>query len=145
MSTIIIARDIIISRSSDDVFAYVSNLTLDPTWRSEVIRMDTDGPMIIGMIMIEKSIFFKLSKVVTPGRITVFEPAKAFEFESSEGVAHPLKGRREVVQITSNETLFKYRLQFEYGGHAIKANLVEWVYTSWVKGYLKRLKLILEV
>ncbi len=144
MSTFYIAEEIAIDRSSDDVFAYVSNLTLDPTWRSEVVRMDVDGPMAVGMNMMEKSLFFKAKRLDTLGVITVHEPSVCFEFISTEGAELHLTGKREVVKLAEQQTLMKYRLNTEYNGSTLATRFTQWLYSSWVKGYLKRLKTILE-
>lgn len=144
MNMVNIAEDIVIKRSSKEVFAYVSNLALDPTWRTEVVRMDVDGPMAIGMKMMEKSLFFGRKRMDTPGVITALHPGISFEFVSTEGADLPLTGRREVESISDQETLLKYQLDTEYDGSPLAASFTQWLYSSWVKGYLKRLKVILE-
>lgn len=145
MNMIHIAEEIVIERPSADVFAYVSNLTLDPTWRTEVVRMDVDGSMAVGMNMMEKSLFFKTKRLDTPGVITVYEPGVCFEFVSTEGADLPLTGRREVTKSTENQTRLKYRLDTQYDGSRVSSYLTEQLYSHWVRGYLKRLKTILEI
>ncbi len=145
MNMVYIAEEVVIERPSKDVFSYVSNLTLDPTWRSEVVRMDVDGPMAVGMNMMEKSLFFKTKRLDTPGVITVHEPGVCFEFTSTEGADLPLTGRREVVKIAKHQTLLKYRLDTEYDGSRLSTYFTQKLYSHWVKGYLKRLKTILEI
>lgn len=145
MNMVYIAEEIVIDRPSKDVFAYISNLTLDPTWRTEVVRMDVDGPMKVGMNMMEKSLFFKTRRLDTPGVITVHEPDVCFEFVSTDGADLPLKGRREVIKITEEQTRLKYRLDTEYEGSRVSAFLTQQLYSHWVRGYMKRLKTILEI
>ncbi len=145
MNMVHIAEEIVINRPSEDVFSYVSNLALDPTWRSEVVRMDVDGPMAVGMKMMEKSLFFKRKRMDTPGVITALEPNVFFEFVSTEGADLPLKGRREVISVSEQQTLLKYRLDTEYDGSSFATYLTQQLYSNWVRGYLKRLKIILEI
>jgi hypothetical protein len=60
-------HSVVINAPIQAVFAFVSDLSKDPLWRSEVDRMEFDGPNEVGTLVVEYSTMLGgLTKTVTP-------------------------------------------------------------------------------
>src|ERR1043166_3216494 len=85
-----VSGSILIERSVEDVFAYVTDVTKDPTWHTDVLqaRKTTDGPPGVGTVWHAK---FKPSMGISEGdmQVVTFEPNRKQVMRGDVGPMHP--------------------------------------------------------
>lgn len=133
----------------DLTFDFVSDLSNDPLWRSEVDRMEVRGAIEVGTVAVEYStLFMGLMKTVTPTVIATLERPHLCVFETPANAEPRLVSRRQLRSRGENRTEFVYRLETElrWGGvaGAMGAKLLEALYRPRLPRYLNTLKTLVE-
>lgn len=138
-----------INAPQDKVFDYISNVGNDPKWRTEVDRMDVQGPIEVGTLVVEYSTLFgPFVKTVTPTFITELNHPNDVSFETSDGVKPWLLSHRSVRAISSDRAVFTYKLESDLPlsgtpGKIFRALMLK-LYGPRLPKYLITLKDILE-
>lgn len=144
-----IVNKIEIDAPQDKVFDYISSVGNDPKWRSEVDRMDVQGPIEVGTLVIEYSTLFgPFVKTVTPTFITELNHPSEVSFETGEGVEPWLLSYRSVEAVSSERSVLTYRLESDLPlsgvpGKILRALMLR-LYGPRLPKYLITLKDILE-
>jgi hypothetical protein len=139
-----------ITRSAEDVFAFVSIGTTDPQWRTEVDRMEVNGPPALGTQWEEYSTFFKFLHTMTPVSVVELQAPKRVVVQTP--AQHPswLRSVREVESLTPRSSRFTYELAFDLKAFKQMSpvvpprSLVTWWYGKRIRKYLRNAKQILE-
>src|SRR5712691_5484899 len=108
-----IEKSVVINATAEQVFAFISNGSNDPRWRTEVDRMDVQGPTEPGTQMVEYSTFFRWFHTVTPTVIETLQSPTRFVLQTPD--THPdwLRSTRTVEPVDSQTSRFVYRLEFD--------------------------------
>lgn len=131
------------------VFEFVTDVSKDPLWRTEVDRMDVQGPIEEGTLAVEYSTLFGgLMKTVTPTLIQSLKPDRLAVFVTPD--SHPtwLESHRELNDLGNGRTEMVYRLSFDvpqdgfFG--AIYAKFLKTLYEPRMPKYLQTLKRLVE-
>ena len=133
----------------ETVFDYISDIAKDPNWRSEVDKMEVDGPIEIGTLATEYSTLFRpFVKTITPTRIKILEQPNVVAFETDPGVEPWLISHRSLKALGPERTEMTYRLEADLppGGLVGKLYLALMVrfYGPRLPQYLQQLKSIIE-
>ena len=140
---------IVIEKSAEEVFAFVSDGNNDPLWRSEVDEMDVQGDIAAGTLLMEYSSFFKFMHTVTPTYITEFEAPKRIIMETP-GDQVWLRSTRQVESLGSNQSKFIYELAFDLEltrqmlPITLPVKLVARSYSRRIRRYLNTAKQLIE-
>ena len=151
MSTLVsMSHTITIDKPVEVVFDYVSDLTNDPKWRSEVDRMDVQGPVDEeGVLTIEYSTLFAgLMKTVTPTLTKSLEHPVRAVWETTEDHPTWLESVRELRDLGDGRTEMTYNLSFDipqkgFRGSVI-AKILNMLYKPRLPKYMRKLKELLE-
>lgn len=141
---------ITIDKPREVVFDYIANLSNDPVWRSEVDRMDVQGPVEdLGTVAVECSTLFGgLKKTVTPTETKVFDRPVRVRFETVGDHPSWLESTRELRDLGPGRTEMTYRLSLDAPGDGLlgkaSAALIKALYQPRLPGYLRTLKTRLE-
>ena len=141
---------IIINTSAEKLFDYIADGNNDPIWRTEVDRMDVQGAIEEGTIMVEYSSFYKFLHTVTPTEIKVLERPHKVVLETPD--LHPtwLRSIRTIENIEEGKLKFTYELAFSLDSmkpvmkFTPPAKIVSMWYSPRIRKYLKNLKAIIE-
>jgi hypothetical protein len=140
-----------VNRSAKDVFEFVSVGTTDPQWRTEVDRMEVNGPAALGTQWNEFSTFFRFFHMVTPASVIEINAPKSVIVQTPDGHPTWLRSIRTVEPIGSSKSRFTYELAFELSvfKHMFPiippASFVTWFYSKRIRKYLRNAKQILEI
>lgn len=131
------------------VYSFVIDPSKDPLWRTEVDKMEVQGPIQEGTTTIEyATLFGGLMKTVTPALIKTLKPNSLAVFVTPEGHPTWLESHRELRDLGDGRTEFAYRLSFDVaqGGviGAIYAKLLKTLYEPRVPKYQRKLKELIE-
>ncbi len=142
--TVAVDSSILIRRATAEAFAYVSDYTRDPTWRTGVseMRHDPPGTIHLGSKTHERMTFARL-RMVNVAEIVAFEPGRKTAFRTVGG---PLvaTGHR-LVEAHADGARFTYAAEVELRGPvALLAPLLQWRLRRTVRRDLMRLKRIVE-
>ncbi len=143
-SIVSVDGSILIRRASPEVFAYVSDYTRDPTWRTGVSEMlhDPPGQIHLGARTHERLTFAGL-RMTNVAQIVEFEPGRTTAFRTIGG-SLVASGYR-LVETAADGAHVTYAAEVElHGPIAIAAPLLEWYLGRTVRRDLERLKHILE-
>jgi hypothetical protein len=123
-----------IARHPQDVFDFVSVGTTDPTWRTEVDRMEVSGPVALGTQWEEFSSFFRFFHTVTPVTVIALDPGRRVVVQTPPGHPSWLQSIREVEPLSDGSSRFTYQLAFDLAAFKQMspiippASLVTWWY-----------------
>lgn len=143
-----INESIMIERSPEEVFAFISNFENDPQWRSGLLRITQTpaAPTQIGTIAEETSHFMG-REINTSAVVTQVIDSQLIVFKSFEG-PYPMRGQRSTERAdgrSTGRTRFAFTVIFELNGMvALASPLVTAVYRRQMQGDLFRLKHLLE-
>jgi len=132
-----------------NVYAYITDLSKDPLWRTEVNRMDVRGPIQEGTIAVEYSTLFGgLMKTVTPTLIKTLRPNSLAVFTTPEDHPAWLESYRELNDLGNGRTEMIYRLSFDVIQSGVigaaYAKLLKTLYEPRIPKYLNNLKQLIE-
>ena len=141
---------IVINSLPDILFNYILNGKNDPKWRTEVDKMEFEGEVGLGTIMVEYSSFFKFLHTVTPTEVKVLEAPTKLVLETPDNHPTWLRSIRTIKQLENGKCEFTYELAFSLD--AMKqimpftppGKLVSMWYKPRIRKYLKNLKRIIE-
>jgi hypothetical protein len=145
-----IEKSVVINAAAGPVFAFISDGSNDPRWRTEVDRMDVQGPTEPATQMVEYSTFFRWFHTVTPTVIQTLQPPTRFVLQTPD--THPdwLRSTRTVETIDSQTSRFVYRLEFDVSTFKQVSPVVPpaaairpW-YARRIKRYLRNAKRLIE-
>ena len=146
---VLMNHKIVINASRANVFAFITDLSKDPKWRTEVDRMDVQGPIEEGTVAVEYSTLFGgLMKTVTPTVIKTLKPDSLAVFVTPEDHPMWLESYRELTDLGDERTEMIYRLSFDvepsgvFG--AIYANVLKTLYEPRMPKYMENLKNLIE-
>ena len=140
---------IVIEKSAEEVFAFVSDGNNDPLWRSEVDEMDVQGDIAAGTLLMEYSSFFKFMHTVTPTYFTEFEAPKRIVMETPDDHVW-LRSIRQVEPMGPNRSKFIYDLGFDLDlmrqmlPITLPVKLVARSYSRRIRRYLNTAKQLIE-
>jgi len=139
-----VSGSILIERSVEDVFAYVTDVTKDPTWHTDVLeaRKTTDGPPGVGTVWHAK---FKPSMGISEGdmQVVTFEPNRKQVMRGDVGPMHPTL--TYVLEPVDAGTRFTRHVQITVSGWMkIMAPMMGMMLPKQNKGFLTNLKRVLE-
>ncbi len=149
-TTVVMTHKITIDKPREVVFDYVSDLTNDPKWRTEVDVMDVQGPVdAVGTIAVEYStLFLGLKKTVTTTVTKEFERPSHVRFETLEDDPTWLESYRETRDLGDDRTEMIYRLSFDVAADGllgkVSAFVLKALYEPRLPKYLRLLKTQLE-
>lgn len=144
------SESIIINAAPEKLFDYMVDGNNDPKWRTEVDRMDVQGALEEGTIMVEYSSFYKFLHTVTPTEIKTLNRPSKLILETPDNHPSWLRSIRTIEPLGDGKSKFTYELAFSLD--AMKqimpftppVNLVTMWYSPRIKKYLKNLKGIVE-
>ena len=106
---------IVIDRPVEDVFAYVADVTNDPSWHTDILeaRKTTDGPVGMGAVWHTR---FKPAMGISEADIEVvsFEPNRVLAMKGEVGPMHPTLTYR--FEPADGGTKFTRRVQINVSG-----------------------------
>ncbi|MBL7784304.1 MAG: hypothetical protein JNM36_00175 [Chitinophagales bacterium] len=143
-------ESIIIKASAENIFEYVSNSNNDPKWRTEVDRMDVQGEIKVGTLIVEYSSFYKFLHTITPAEIKEFDKPNKIILETPENHPTWLQVIRTIKKIGNEECTFTYEVAFSIDfmkqimPFTPPAALIVMWYRPRIKKYLRNLKGLLE-
>jgi uncharacterized membrane protein len=111
-----ITESVEISRSPEDVFAYLDDLSRHGEWQESIVsvRVDTDGPTRVGSRATETRRIGNRDQTVSY-EMTEHDPPRTFAFRGIDGPIRPVgKGTIEPVGDGSSSRL---TLEFDLTGH----------------------------
>ena len=118
-----IVNTVEISRSPEDVFAYLTDISRFVEWQEQVVsarRLD-DGPMRVGSKATMTRRMGKREQTFTT-ELTEWNPPRSYAFRGIDGPVRPIgKGRLEPLD-DGRSTRFTFEIDFE--GHGIGKLLV---------------------
>jgi hypothetical protein len=118
-----ITESIEISRSQEDVFAYLDDLARHGEWQASIVsaRVDTDGPTRVGTRATETRRMGKREQAVTY-EITQHDPPRSFAFRGVDGPIRVVgKGSVEPLDDGSRS---RVTLELDFTGHGLGKLLV---------------------
>lgn len=132
------------------LFEYISDGNNDPKWRTEVDRMEVQGEIEEGTVMIEYSSFYRFLHTVTPTEIKTLDAPHKLVLETPD--SHPtwLRSIRTIEELEHDQVRFTYELAFSLDSmkqilpFTPPAKLVSMWYSPRIKKYLRNLKKIVE-
>jgi hypothetical protein len=145
-----ITKSVVIEAAPEEVFAFISDGTRDPSWRTEVDRMDVQGPTQLGTQMVEYSTFFRWFHTVTPTVIETLQAPARFVLQTP--ASHPdwLRSTRTVEAAGGQASRFNYQIEFDISTMkqaspvVPPATVVSLWYARRVKRYLNNAKRLIE-
>jgi uncharacterized protein YndB with AHSA1/START domain len=139
-----VSGSILIERSVEDVFAYVTDVTNDPSWHTDVLeaRKTTEGPPGVGTVWHAK---FKPSMGISEGdmQVVTFEPNREQVMRGDVGPMHPTLTC--LLEPVDEGTRFTRHVQISVSGWMkIMAPMMGMMLPKQNKGFLTNLKRVLE-
>ncbi len=147
---VFIAESAIIKASAEKIFDYITDGNNDSYWRTEVDRMDVQGAIQVGTILVEYSSFYRFLHTVTPTVIKALERPYKIILETPSTHSTWLQSVRTVRSSINGGSTVTYELAFTLDSmkqimpFVPPAELVTMWYRPRIKKYLKNLKTILE-
>jgi uncharacterized protein YndB with AHSA1/START domain len=141
-----IVRSVELSRSAEDVFAYVTDISRATEWQENLVReeLEGQGPLGVGSRMRMTRRLGRGERTMT-SEMTEFDPPRSFGFRGIDGPVRAI-GKGTVAPVGEGGSRFTMELHFE--GHGIGKVLVPLVVRrqapSDLDQSLKRLKARLE-
>ncbi len=150
LKNITLLQSIEIRASAEKVFDYISNLSNDPLWRPEVTKMDVQGELRSGTVIIEYITIYKFFHIVTPTVVKVLDRPNKFVVETPPGHPTWVECIRTVSNTAPGDSIFTVQLSFSLNN--LKqifpiippALFVNMWYKPRMRGYMNNLKKILE-
>lgn len=147
---VFMSGSIIIKTTAEKLFDYIANGDNDPNWRKEVDKMEIQGAIQQGTLMVEYSSFYKFFHTKTPTIIKVLTPPNQVVLETPDTHTTWLQSIRTIEKTEHQTVKFTYQLGFSLD--AMKqilpfippAKLVKIWYKPRIDKYLKNLKQIVE-
>ena len=135
---------ILIERPVEEVFAYVTDVTNDPAWHTDVLdaRKMTEGPPGVGTVWHAK---FKPSMGISEGdmEVVTFEPNRKQVMRGDVGPMHPTL--TYLLEPADGGTKFTRHVQIAVSGWMkIMAPMMGFMLPKQNKGFLTNLKRVLE-
>lgn len=135
---------ITIDRPVEEVFAFVTDVTNDPSWHTDVLeaRKTTEGPPGVGTVWHAR---FKPSMGISEGDMDVvtFEPNRSQVMKGDIGPMHPTL--TYLLEPSDGGTVFTRRVQITVSGWMrIMAPMMGMMLPKQNKGFLANLKRVLE-
>ena len=113
-----IATSVEISRSPEDVFAYITDVARHPQWQEGLVSasLETEGPVRVGSrIVHRRKLGFKT--VAATSEITGFNPPELVSFRGIDGPIRP-EGTQRVERIGAGS---RVSFEMEMHGHGLGA------------------------
>jgi Polyketide cyclase / dehydrase and lipid transport len=148
---VVMRQAIEIDRPAPAVFDFISDGTKDPSWRSEVYRMDVSGPPAPGAQWTEYSRFYGRYETVTPTAIKEFDPPRRVLLETPRTHHYWLHSIREVMPLSEGRSRLVYELAFDPASMKQLLPFVppNWIIKAWyaprIRKYLGNAKRVLEI
>lgn len=139
-----------VASPAPNVFAFVSDGSNDPQWRTEVDRMDVSGRVEMGTQWMEYSTFFKVFHTVTPVVVKELNPERRIVVETPDEHPFWLRSVREVQARDGQRSILTYELAFDLGLMKQITPVLPpaWMAAKWyirrIRRYLRNAKRILE-
>ena len=135
---------ITIARPVDGVFAYVTDVTNDPSWHTDVLeaRKSTEGPVGVGTVWHAK---FKPTMGISEGdmEVVIFEPNRKQVMKGDIGPMHPTL--TYLLEASDGGTKFTRHVQISVSGWMkIMSPMMGMMLPKQNKGFLANLKRVLE-
>jgi uncharacterized protein YndB with AHSA1/START domain len=135
---------IVIDRPVEDVFAFVTDVTNDPAWHTDVLEAHktTDGPPGVGTVWHAR---FKPAMGISEGdmRVVTFEPNRKQVMEGDVGPMHPTLTYE--FEPSGGGTMFTRHVQISVSGWMkLMSPMIGMMLPRQNKGYLANLKRVLE-
>ena len=135
---------ITIDRPVEGVFAYVTDVTNDPRWHTDVLeaRKSTEGPVGVGTVWHTK---FKPTMGISEGdmEVVAFEPNRKQVMEGDIGPMHPTL--TYLLEPSDGGTKFTRHVQISVSGWMkIMSPMMGMMLPKQNKGFLANLKRVLE-
>jgi uncharacterized protein YndB with AHSA1/START domain len=139
-----VSDTITINRPVEDVFAYVTDVTNDPTWHTDVLeaRKTSEGPIGMGTIWHSR---FKPSMGISEGDMEVvsFEPNRSHVMRGQIGPMQPTL--TYLFERTDGGTRFTRHIQIKVSGWMkIMQPMMGMMLPKQNRGFLANLKRVLE-
>lgn len=147
---VVMRQNIEVRRRAHDVFAFVSDGSNDPRWRTEVDRMDVAGPVALGTQWMEYSTFFKALHTLTPVVIKELDPPRRVMVETPDQHPFWLRSIREVQAMDDQRSRLTYELAFDLSLFRQITPILPpgWLVAKWyarrIRRYLRNAQRILE-
>ena len=138
------SASITIARPVEDVFAYVTDVTNDPAWHSDILeaRKATEGPVGVGTKWHTK---FKPSMGISEGdmEVVTFEPNRRQVMRGEIGPMHPTL--TYLLEPSDGGTKFTRHVQIKVSGMMkVMQPMMAMMVPRQNKGFLANLKRVLE-
>jgi len=135
---------ITIDRPVDEVWAYVTDVTNDPAWHTDILEATktSDGPIDVGTVWHAR---FKPAMGISEGdmRVVTFEPNRRQVMEGAIGPMHPTL--TYVLEPSDGGTTFTRHVQISVSGWMkIMSPMMGMMLPKQNKGFLANLKRVLE-
>jgi uncharacterized protein YndB with AHSA1/START domain len=139
------SSSIVIERPVEEVFAFVTDVTNDPSWHTDVLeaQMKTEGPPRMGTVWHAR---FKPSKGISEGdmKVVTFEPNRLQVMKGDIGPMHPTLTYR--LEPSDGGTKFTRRVQIRVSGWMkIFSPMMGMMVPKQNRAFLANLKRVLEV
>ena len=148
---VVMRQEVDIDRPAMTVFAFVTDGMRDPSWRTEVYRMDVSGPLSFGAQWTEYSRFFRRLETVTPTVVTALDHPRRVLLETPRTHPYWLYSIREVVPLSEGRSRFIYELAFDPASmkQLLPFAPPNWITKAWyaprITKYLGNAKRLIEV
>ena len=147
-----LSATVIIRQNVPAVFRYISNLSLDKTWRKEIIRTIVKGPFFgLNSIAVEHACLSKkVADHQTSFVCTTYTANRLIAYESLPENRYWQQAIRQVEQTLNGHTRLVYTLRFDASlvtyalGFWLPRFLVTYYTKTTMKKYLRNVKHILE-
>ena len=138
------SASVTIARPVEDVFAYVTDVTNDPAWHSDILeaRKATEGPVGVGTKWHAK---FKPSMGISEGdmEVVTFEPNRRQVMRGEIGPMHPTL--TYLLEPSDGGTKFTRHVQIRVSGMMkVMQPMMAMMVPKQNKGFLANLKRVLE-
>jgi uncharacterized protein YndB with AHSA1/START domain len=139
-----VSASITIDRPVEDVFAYVTDVTNDPAWHTDVLEAakTSEGPVGVGTVWHAK---FKPSMGISEGdmEVVTFEPNRSQVMRGEIGPMHPTL--TYLLEPSDGGTKFTRQVQIKVSGMMkVMQPMMAMMLPKQNKGFLANLKRVLE-
>ena len=113
-----IRESIEISRSPEDVFAYIDDLARHGEWQTQIVsvHVDTDGPTRVGTRATETRRMGKREQTMTY-EVTEHSPPRIFAFRGLDGPIRPVG--RGTIEAVGDGARSRVTLELDFEGHGL--------------------------
>jgi uncharacterized protein YndB with AHSA1/START domain len=142
--------EVVIERPIEAVFAVAGDPSKEHLWRDEVAAFGADGPPAVGTLLTERIDFGVVSGYFTPAFYTDYDPPYFFRVASPPEHPRRLVSWRRFTALGPERTRLEYRalvdrrIARDLVPLPVAPGLAERVYEFVMRGYLRRLKRLLE-